>query len=317
LFVSSFREPLNQNVEIDHSEFTDCHDGVIIGTLDHGRFHHNLVENFNDDGLYLTIFGKPGKEVRIYQNLIRRCGIYFSFAGDGKNQENTRAFIYRNVIDMRPSFQNSPSREAGAEHVPAYGQLLGDHGSPIWKPINFYHNTVLVPKLVWRNHYGGGMGRAVAGTYRRVFNNIICFVQGMPGFNFTGQTGDTIVDGNLFWSYDPGSAVTGNVIQAARESTAARRYGWIENSKKTYPPGWMAHDQYANPRFVRFTPDWKKPVNLLLTDNSPAKDAGIPIPKQWPDPLREHDAGKPDIGAFPFGADGLSVGQHGRIPVSP
>jgi hypothetical protein len=32
LFVSSFQTPLNEHVEIDHCEFTDCHDGVILGT---------------------------------------------------------------------------------------------------------------------------------------------------------------------------------------------------------------------------------------------------------------------------------------------
>ncbi len=315
LFISSFHPPLNQHIEIDHCEFTDCHDGVIVGTIDHGRFHHNLVENFNDDGLYLTIFGKPGKEVHIFQNLIRRCGIYFSFAGDGENQQDTRAFVYRNVIDMRPSVQNSPPTAAGRPPNLVYGQLLGDHGSPIWKPINFYHNTVIVPRPVWRDHYGAGMGRAVARTHRRVFNNIFCFIEGMPGFNFNfvPDTGDTIVDGNLFWSYNPGPAPPVDVIQAALNSANAKRYGWFEQSKQTYPPGWMAHDQFADPQFVKITADWRQGDNYLLNADSPAVDTGIAIPADWPDPLRASDHGKPDVGAFPLGGSLFQVGPRERL----
>ena len=41
---------------------------------------------------------------------------------------------------------------------------------------------------------------------------------------------------------------------------------------------------------------------------SPALDAGIAIPAEWPDPLRDSDSGKPDIGAFPVGVERWRVG---------
>ena len=49
--------------------------------------------------------------------------------------------------------------------------------------------------------------------------------------------------------------------------------------------------------------------------SSPAIDAGLSVPVKWPDPLRESDKGKPDVGAVPFGGTGWGVGVDGRIPV--
>ena len=38
-------------------------------------------------------------------------------------------------------------------------------------------------------------------------------------------------------------------------------------------------------------------------------NAGVPLPVDWPDPLRAADKGKPDIGALPLGADAFKVGR--------
>jgi hypothetical protein len=43
--------------------------------------------------------------------------------------------------------------------------------------------------------------------------------------------------------------------------------------------------------------------------------AGLPIAEPWPDPQRGGDAGNPDIGAIPFGAEVCGVGVEGRIPL--
>ena len=55
-----------------------------------------------------------------------------------------------------------------------------------------------------------------------------------------------------------------------------------------------------------------KPGNIQLTKESPALDAGEPIPDDWPDPLRKLEKGKPDAGALPLGAN-LKVGRNGRM----
>jgi hypothetical protein len=39
------------------------------------------------------------------------------------------------------------------------------------------------------------------------------------------------------------------------------------------------------------------------------------ITTEWPDPVREADKGKPDIGAVPLGVTGWGVGVDGRISV--
>jgi hypothetical protein len=47
--------PQCRSVEIEYCEFTDNHDGLSLGTIDGLKFHHNVVENFDDDGLYVTL----------------------------------------------------------------------------------------------------------------------------------------------------------------------------------------------------------------------------------------------------------------------
>jgi hypothetical protein len=57
------------------------------------------------------------------------------------------------------------------------------------------------------------------------------------------------------------------------------------------------------------------PCELRLQAGSPAIDAGLPIPAEWPDPLRESGDAKPDSGALPHGTEAWGVGVHGRIPL--
>jgi len=45
-----------------------------------------------------------------------------------------------------------------------------------------------------------------------------------------------------------------------------------------------------------------------LQPGSSAIDAGVELPADWPDPLRERSV-KPDIGALPVGGEALSVGR--------
>src|SRR5437763_10750975 len=48
-----FHYPYNHDWEISHSEFTDGHDGVYLSGRNI-RFHHNLVDSIQDDGIYLS-----------------------------------------------------------------------------------------------------------------------------------------------------------------------------------------------------------------------------------------------------------------------
>src|SRR5207302_5091618 len=53
LFVADGTAPRNSDMEIAWCEVTDNHDGLILGSVEDLRFHHNYFDNFNDDGLYL------------------------------------------------------------------------------------------------------------------------------------------------------------------------------------------------------------------------------------------------------------------------
>ena len=102
LFISDGRESQNRDLELAHSEFTDCQDGLILGTAHDLSFHHNLVDNFSDDALYLTApRGRAGRNLRIFQNRISRCLSCFAFAGWGLGQEDVETYIFRNVFDLR------------------------------------------------------------------------------------------------------------------------------------------------------------------------------------------------------------------------
>jgi hypothetical protein len=70
----------------------------------------------------------------------------------------------------------------------------------------------------------------------------------------------------------------------------------FEASRQRYEPGWTAEDLVADPKFVSLPGDWRKPADLRLSSESPAINVGVSVPKDWPDPLRDGDAGKPDSG---------------------
>lgn len=184
----------NFNFELAYSEFTDCVDGVFIGNVNNVLFHHNLLDNISDDGIYLTATTAydgttPGGPIHIYQNVLSRCLTTFAFGvGHGRQkmtptgrQSGKGVFICRNVIDLRrPVYYAQP--EAGASELTSAGRISGDHGGPLWEPMTIAHNTVLLRETPWRNYYAGGLGSHMAGgSMRRVFNNMFLHGTGVPG----------------------------------------------------------------------------------------------------------------------------------------
>jgi hypothetical protein len=303
LFIADGSAPPCRNVEIASCELTDNHDGLILGTIDSLRFHHNYVDHFNDDGLYLTTDMPAGRDLHIYQNYLSRSLSTLAFAGDGKDQVGKEAFIYRNVFDLRAGI-NSPTGLTAA-------RIWGDHGSPVWRPMRIYHNTVLLPETPWRNYYAGGLGGHMANTKRSCLNNIFYLADGTPGFHFD-LGGVLLADGNLHWSSWVVEKTPGEFLSSSRLPRRGQP-DWFEQSKKLYPPGWTAHDLFANPRFIHVGPGEKDRLDVGLQRNSPAIDAGVSIPSDWADPLRQHDAGKPDIGAVPAGRTLWNVGVDDRF----
>jgi hypothetical protein len=301
----------NDEIEMSWSEFTDSHDGLEIYGVNRLRFHHNLCDNFNDDGI------EPGpkkaqRDLWVYQNLISRCLLTFSLHGGSKpgpvieSAPGSGVYIFRNVIDLRPPIRKTPPRAADApEEAGTLGNLCSDHGSPIWPNYYFYQNTVLAEPPPWRNHYAFGFGaRGTNGNKRGVFNNIFVTAEGAPGMVITAGEGYQF-DGNLHWGVKDGAKAAAGFFDKYRKSKT------FEESKKWYAPGWAANDLCADPKFLKPAPDWRAPMDLRLPKDSPAVGAGVPLPPEWPDPLRAQ--GKPDIGALPLGAEPLKVGVRGRI----
>jgi hypothetical protein len=167
-----------------------------------------------------------------------------------------------------------------------------------------YQNTFLMPDAGFRGYAYLTWGTSLRGTTRRVFNNVFVQTAGPPGMNYLGVTGDEDyeADGNLLWSVGDGPGITGDVFAKFRASPL------FAASKKQYPPGWGSDDRFADPKFVQLTGDASRPFDLRLQSSSPAIDAGVELPADWPDPLRSPDGGKPDLGALPSGAAMLEVG---------
>jgi hypothetical protein len=326
----------NHDFELAYSEFTDCVDGVFTGNVKNVRFHHNLLENLSDDGIFLTAGTAydgttPGGNVHIYQNLLSRCLTTCAFGvGHGRQkmtplgrQAGAGVFIYRNIFDFRRPVMYTQPKEDELQ-IASFGRVAGDHGGPLWEPMTIYHNTILPAEPPFRNYYLSGMGGHLAeASMRRLFNNIVVQTSGPPGNVLPSVVPPESAtraasalsakmsigfqaDGNLHWSQS--EQTTFEVM-----FTRFRGSPDYQASKQLYRPGWAAHDVVADPKFVSFDANWQAALDCRLRPDSTALNAGVPIPDDWPDPLRAVDRGKPDIGAIPAGVGPWRIGARGRL----
>jgi hypothetical protein len=309
-------QPFNENIEFAWCEFTDDHDFAFLRYAKNLRFHHNYVDNFNDDGL------ECGPKLRwhtiyISQNRIGACLIPFAqheIAPDeapAEHDPESGVYVFRNVIDMRDGTYSAPPKEpdpSGA-FLHREGHMVGDHGGPVWPVTRFYHNTSLRHTPVFRDYFLMGLGaQGMRNTERDVFNNIFVQTDRVPGAGFAGirEGGAVREGGNLLWGIKEGPKLDRDVFAKFRASPL------FEASRRSYEAGWTMDDQIADPKFVQLAEDESAPADLRLQSGSPAIDAGLPLPAEWPDPLRDADAGRPDIGALPHTADPWTVGIDGR-----
>ncbi|MDA1052633.1 MAG: right-handed parallel beta-helix repeat-containing protein [Planctomycetota bacterium] len=307
--------PESHDWEIANCEFTDDHDGIWLRCVHNLKFHHNLVDNFNDDGIEVGA-RKRDQLLYVYQNLISRCLLTFTLHEMEPDESpatvdaGSGVYIARNVIDLRRGTFKGPPKEPdpSGSYLDGASTLCGDHGGPTWPNYFFYHNTVLRPDTSWRGYYGFGMGgRAARGTQRRVFNNIFVQISGIPGLSFSTGPDDNFVDGNLHWGLVDGPQYVGDFFKKESRGPAFQ--------KIPTPDGWLVHDQFADPKFNQFGPDPAAGFNIALRKDSPAIDAGVMIPADWFDPLKADDGGLPDIGAVPHACSSWLVGIRGRIQI--
>jgi hypothetical protein len=310
-------QPLNENIEFAFCEFTDDHDCAYLRFAKNLQFHHNFVDNFNDDGL------ECGPKLRshsmfIYQNRIGSClGVFQQHEIDkdespAVHDPKSGAYIFRNVIDQREGvYYHLPSEPDPSGAFLHYGgRLLGDHGSPIYPVMRVYHNTILQRTAGFRDMFLFGMVGALRNTERDVFNNILVQSEKAPGVAILGKEAGALREGgNLLWSMKEGAGPTANPFAKFRAGPL------FKESQKFFAPGWTTLDRAADPKFVNWQNDASQAGDLRLQEDSPALDSGESLPPDWPDPLRESDKGRPDIGALPRSVRSWGVGMDGRIPL--
>lgn len=310
-------QPLNEDIELSYCEFTDDHDFAFLRYAKNLRLHHNFIDNFNDDGL------ECGPKLRdhsifVFQNRIGAClGVFQQHEIDKDESPRDHStgsgvYIFRNVIDTRAGVPYVLPKEPdpSGSFLHAEGHLIGDHGSPIYPVMRFYHNTVLRESPVFRGGFLFGLGSMGAQpTERDVFNNIFVERQGIPGPGFVAikEPGQLREGGNLLWGIDDGPAAQGDIFAKFRESPL------FKQTQRIYERGWTTDDCLADPKFQRLNRDVNEPTDLRLRTDSPAINSGLPVPGDWPDPLRESDVGQPDIGALPKDVPAWGIGADGRL----
>ncbi len=304
---SVYATPQNDHWEIANCELTDAHDGVYFGGIN-CQFHHNLLENMQDDGIYLSPMylrhklDKTDAQLHVYQNVFRQLLTGVAFGGTEANTSD-QVYIYRNVFDLRRMVLTGRPTVRKPEPSTTTGHLMGDHGSPPWPAMNIYHNTIVAAEPN-RDASMAALGSVRAGNPRRVFNNLFYHFARLPGFVLTPVADVEVVsDGNLYWSPAADQKTIDTFFNKFRASP-----GFAE-SKKYYPDGSAAHSLIADPLLVKASPDPAVENDYRPTKQSPLVDAGVELPAGWPDPLRKLDGGKPDIGALPLQSPGGAVVQ--------
>ena len=298
---SVYATPQNDRWEIAYSNFSDAHDGLYLGAIN-VQFHHNVIENLQDDGIYLSPMyhrhrlDKKDPEIHIYQNYFGGMLTALAFGGT-ESETRDKVFIFRNIFDLRSPVNTGRPTTKKAEAGASFGKVIGDHGSPPWSAMNIYHNTFIAQEAS-RDVAMATLGGSKAGNPRRVFNNIYLHLDRLPAYVPPSAMSNAVEDGNLYW------ALRADAKSAAAPFARYRASPEFAESKKLYPAGSSSNSLAAPPRFMTMDP-----VDFRLTKASPAIDAGVPIPETWPDPLRDRDKGKPDIGALPL--DGEKP-QYGR-----
>ncbi|MDA1143031.1 MAG: right-handed parallel beta-helix repeat-containing protein [Planctomycetota bacterium] len=296
--------PFNDDWEIAYCDFGDAGaDGLYLGGVN-VRFHHNLVDNTTDDGIYLSpmyprhFYLRSGAKIYLYQNYFSRALTMLAYGGT----DDTRDIIYfyRNIVDLRTPIRQGRPKETGEPVKPYAGKLMGDHGGPPWPSMMSYHNTFVAGSPAYSADMWLLRG-ANKERPRRMFNNIL--VHGSKWLPLAAGNEFAHTDGNLYW------------MPGLEPETQERQFGdyrksqAFSDSQKFYPAGFDSQSSVADPKFMKWSLNWTESNDYRLNQGSPAVDAGVALPSDWPDPLREKDAGKPDIGALPSGIQPFAVGR--------
>jgi hypothetical protein len=314
---SVYSMPYNDDWEIAYSTFVDSHDGLYLGGVNL-KFHHNLMDNMQDDGIYLTPMYtryKDEPKLDIYDNIFSRCLSTLAFGGPEETTDTV--YVHNNIFDLRGMIKYARPTVGLPPPKPSLGRAQGDHSRVPWDTLMMYNNTFVMgdasdPLMGWTNNVNPDRPR-------RLFDNIFLHLQPLGSYAIgkaaasskkkattkvaaPAEMPNFVEDGNIFWSPVNGEKVAANFFDAFRASDA------FTKSKELYPDGSSTHSIVADPKFTRVDVDFVHANDYSLQAGSPAIGAGVPIPTDWPEANLAKDGAKPDIGAVPFGSPMLKVG---------
>lgn len=303
--------PGNHHWEFAHCDFTDGFDGIHLSG-ECIEFHHNRVDRFFDDSIYLTPL-TPGylDQVHVYQNLFTRCFLPWGFGGF--SEPGGPIYLYRNVVDMRVGTIASHGKFLNAGPLVTHfrsreavnlGKLFIYQNTFITKVNPRTSRTLLADIL--RSYAQATLSFTRKDAPRRVHNNLYVYLEGMippAAESLPPLDEDVRIDGNLHWD-------TTNPQQSAKKMAAFRKSEFFRQSRKKYPPGWEARSRLGDPKFVKFSSDPWASNDYRIRRGSAATGAGIVLPKDLEDPLRPADGKRPDAGALPLGSEPMRVGRE-------
>jgi hypothetical protein len=313
--------PQCTNIEIYNCELRDAHDIILCGQ--DVRFHHNWIDNLNDDSLLIDTI--ETHDLLVFQNVFTRCLSAISVAG---TKVSGPTYIYRNLFDLRQPTAGTRPKEVGYKEVLRSGQLFKD-GAGIDGPLHLFQNTCLVfrpgTQASFMHYRSTPITSPPVDNSRRSFNNIFVAINWhsesdrpishIPPPLFPGPT-----DGNCYFRM--GTATSHLFL--TRMARPDDKFDDLEElwssdlfnqSRIVYPPGYEAASIEADPQFRRIASNGTLTASddLRLGSKSPAREKGIILPAdlQTLDPLAPSQC-SPDIGCYQYGEPGLRVGVDGR-----
>ncbi|QDU26410.1 hypothetical protein ETAA8_14880 [Anatilimnocola aggregata] len=302
---SVWATPQNDRWKISHCHFTDSHDGVYLGAMN-VEFDHNLIENMQDDGIYLSPMYQRHKldgidpKLVIHHNVFRQLLTALAFGGNEPNTHDL-IYVYRNIFDLRQPIMASRMSETKPEPSLTSGKLIGDHGSPPWSTTTIAFNTVIASGC--RDAGMTAAGAASLERPRRVFNNLFIHTDRLPAISLPAVGLNLISDGNLYWAESIDAKTTDAFFKKYRATP------FLAENKKLYEAGSESHSLIADPKLMKLAAEPAQSDYRIQT-GSAAINSGVELAWEGFDPLSKEDQGQPDLGAIPHGGAMFEVGRH-------
>lgn len=318
--------------EVHHCEFANSHDVYLFGNS--MRFHHNLVDNINDDAL---AFINDTENTEVHENVLTNSHTVLSFDGDRIRQ----VWIYRNLFDTRErTLGNRPPLATEPRNLSLRTGLFYKDGKTDG-PIDFFHNTCLMrtPGMIGVNSTDITQAAytlhedhtpPAANHIRRTFNNIFvsanCTPEPKQPLAFLPLHGFGPSDGNCYFRFRDGDDEKDWFWVGANNDDDLDEY-------RDLTGGLEASSTYADPGFLAMDPPHPAPAltdDLRLHDGGGAVERGVRLeevaPELWDRDRAvtgQHDSPpRPDAGCYarptifgitlPLPPSPLKVGVDGR-----